>query len=441
MNLRNKDRKGYKHTSVGWIPEDWEEVNLKAISQIYFSGVDKKSFDLEKSVFLCNYMDVYKNDYIRNDIQFMQATASDSEIQKFKLRKGDILITKDSETPDDIGVPSIVMEDLENVICGYHLAMIRPKLNEIDSVFLGKAIASKYVSNQFTSLANGATRFGLSTSAVENAKIPLPPLAEQKKIAEILSKWDKAIEQTQKLIGSKEKLKKGLMQKLLTGRVRVPEFGKGLNHGTHRKTLNEKGGMPEGWEEKRLGDVSVIQGEYGINASAVSYSEKLPTYLRITDIDAEGNFISETKKSVKNRESSKYYLKEGDIVFARTGATVGKTYLYNTNDGELVFAGFLIRFRLDKKKSVPYYIKLYTQTKQYLDWVVATSARSGQPGINSIEYCSLKIPLPPLPEQKKIADVLSKLDEQISFLRKKESALKEQKKGLMQKLLTGEVRV
>lgn len=199
--------------------------------------------------------------------------------------------------------------------------------------------------------------------------------------------------------------------------------------------------IPQEWEVKRLGDLCCNQGDYGINAPAVAYSNDLPTYLRITDISDDGKFIIDNKASVNSPNSKNYHLEEGDIVFARTGATVGKTYLYDPADGDLVFAGFLIRFSPNERKIIPYYLKTYTDTAAYWYWVKIISQRSGQPGINAAEYSSLQLPVPPLSEQKKIAEVLGLWDKAIE----KQSQLIEQltlrKRGLMQQLLTAKRRL
>ena len=204
----------------------------------------------------------------------------------------------------------------------------------------------------------------------------------------------------------------------------------------------ELGLIPEDWEVKKLGECSSISGDYGINAPAVKFSEDLPTYLRITDIDDDGNYSKENKVSVKDDNSESFILDDEDIVFARTGATVGKTYLHNKKEnGDLVFAGFLIRFRTNFDILLPYYLKLYTNTDKYWNWVSVFSMRSGQPGINSKEYSNLKIPLPPLAEQKKIADCLSTWDSAIEKQNALINALTDRKKALMQQLLTGKKRL
>jgi type I restriction enzyme S subunit len=199
--------------------------------------------------------------------------------------------------------------------------------------------------------------------------------------------------------------------------------------------------IPNDWEVKKLGDCCLVKGEYGINAPAVEFSDDLPAYLRITDIDDNGNYSIDKKASLGDPNYEQFVLKNGDIVFARTGATVGKTYLYKPTDGILVFAGFLIRFRTSEKLLTPQHLKYFTETKHYWDWVKTVSMRSGQPGINAEEYASLKIPLPPLPEQKAIAQVLSTADAAIHTTEKLIAQKELRKKWLMQQLLTGKKRL
>ena len=201
------------------------------------------------------------------------------------------------------------------------------------------------------------------------------------------------------------------------------------------------GVIPQEWEVKRFVDLCHNTGDYGINAPAVSYREDLPTYLRITDIDGWGKFIETDKVSVDNPNSSQFILREGDIVFARTGATVGKTYLYDSKDGQLVFAGFLIRFTPNPNKAVPYYIKACTETASYWNWVRVISQRSGQPGINSVEYGAMKLAVPPMEEQRKIAEILGVWDEAIEKQSRLIEKLELRKRALMQRLLTGRTRL
>ena len=206
----------------------WREVKLKALAKILVSNVDKKTLPGEKPIRLCNYTDVYYNEYITDSLSFMKATAKAQEIEKFKLLPGDVIITKDSETPEDIAVPAVVSEALNGVICGYHLAIIRPQQELANGLFLSKLLSIPSVRHYFFSLANGATRFGLTTDAIVNAKLLVPTLPEQRRIGEVLQTLDRRIENQTKQRDALRQQKTALMQQLLTGKRRVkidPEAG------------------------------------------------------------------------------------------------------------------------------------------------------------------------------------------------------------------------
>lgn len=198
----------------------------------------------------------------------------------------------------------------------------------------------------------------------------------------------------------------------------------------------EVGFIPEDWSVEKLGNCLSSNPDYGINAPAVDFNESLPVYLRITDITEDGKYSRKNMVSVKNANAGDYILKEGDLVFARTGASVGKTYLYNPKDGELVFAGFLIRVRVNKEILLPEYLKFFTQTKNYWTWIVSNSMRTGQPGINGNEYKELTLALPPTKsEQTAIATALNDADALITALEKLIAKKKAIKQGAMQELL------
>ncbi len=203
----------------------------------------------------------------------------------------------------------------------------------------------------------------------------------------------------------------------------------------------EVGVIPEGWEVSPLGKCLDGRPSYGINAAAVPHSDKLPIYIRITDISEDGRFLPDKLVSVKSELSGNYYLSDGDIVFARTGASVGKSYRYNLNDGPLVFAGFLIRVRPDVEKLLPTFAAAYVTTGNYWRWVRLMSMRSGQPGINGNEYSQLPIPLPSLPEQRAIAMALSDVDALLGALDRLIAKKRDLKQAAMQQLLTGQTRL
>lgn len=289
------------------------------------------------------------------------------------------------------------------------------------------------------SIAIGSTVKGITLKQFLKYKINIPSdYNEQKKIANILISVDKVIEATERTIKKYKAIKQGMLEDFFThgvdsnGKVRpcssqAPELYK----------PSELGLIPKDWDVKRLESLCIDKPTYGINAAAVEFVHNLPTYLRITDIIEDGKFSHTNKKCVDNILANNYILQEGDLVFARTGASVGKTYLYNKEDGLLVFAGFLIKVSPNNKKLDSRYLKFYTETSFYWNWVEIMSQRSGQPGINGSEYGSLKIPVPHPTEQAVIADKLSainsKLNSEFAYLNK----IKSTKKGLMSDLLSG----
>ena len=200
--------------------------------------------------------------------------------------------------------------------------------------------------------------------------------------------------------------------------------------------MTEIGEIPSEWQVRKLGEITIGKGEYGIGASATEYIEGKPRYLRITDIGDSCRLLFNEIKGLDDADYEKYILKEGDIVFARTGNTTGKGYVYNKEHGELVYAGFLIKYSIDNNIAKHNFIKYVIQSKRYWDWVNIMSTRSGQPGINSNEYSSFIVQLPPLKEQEKIASILSSVDEQIDNVDALIEKNKKLKKGLMQTLLT-----
>ena len=196
--------------------------------------------------------------------------------------------------------------------------------------------------------------------------------------------------------------------------------------------------IPDGWMEIQLGEIS-DKPQYGVGESAIKYSRHLPRYLRITDINEGGQIVQDNRVSVPEADYCNSILEEKDILFARTGNTVGKTYLFKEKDFEeekVVFAGYLIRFKIKTELAHPEYIYQITNSSYYDNWVVSTHRTGAQPNINSKEYSNFPILLPPLPEQKKIAAILSSVDEAIQATGKVIDQSEKVKQGLLQELLT-----
>lgn len=218
-----------KDSGVEWlgeVPEHWEVKRLKFVASYKNSNIDKKSYENQKQVRLCNYTDVYYNENITNDIEFMIATASDSEINAMSLKKGDIIITKDSENPADIGIPAIVTEELDNTVCGYHLTVIGANC-DMDSFYLYRTIQSSMTKAYLHAETPGITRYGLKQDTIGSILVVCPPYSEQQTIANYLDnatcKINTLIAKAQQAIELLKERKTALISATVTGKIDVRE--------------------------------------------------------------------------------------------------------------------------------------------------------------------------------------------------------------------------
>ncbi len=217
-----------KPSGVEWlgdVPEHWEVKRQRNVVRMLVSNIDKHTIEGEISIRLCNYVDVYKNDRITASMSFMRATASQTEINQFRLQTGDVVITKDSEAWDDIGVPALVAYEASDLVCGYHLAILRPREGVIKGAFLFRALQSQGVAVQYHVSANGVTRYGLSHDAIKSVFVPVPPLNEQSAIVRYLdgatSNLDTAIDRAQREIALLREYRSRLIADVVTGKLDV----------------------------------------------------------------------------------------------------------------------------------------------------------------------------------------------------------------------------
>ena len=220
------------------IPHDWQVCRLDSVADVFFSNVDKHTIEGETQVLLCNYVDVYKNEQITGDIDFMEASAEPREIKNFQIKRGDVLATKDSEEADDIAIPALVAHDLPGVLCGYHLALIRPRSRRITGEFLAWLHRSKQFRAQYEGNAIGVTRFGLSQHAFRSAVIPIPPPDEQRSIAQFLDNAcgsiDTALDAKRRQLETLDALRKSVASQVLSQGLRPGLPPKRFRHRINR---------------------------------------------------------------------------------------------------------------------------------------------------------------------------------------------------------------
>lgn len=211
---------------LGSVPEHWAFGRLRSHADVRVSNVDKHSRDYEHDVRLCNYVDVYYNDFIRSEMPFMRATASTAEIERFGLVRGDVLITKDSEAWNDIGVPALVSDTSPDLVSGYHLAILRPHRDRLLGEYLLRVLQSR-LAYQFHVSAKGVTRYGLSYSDIKSIRLPVPPLQEQEAIvrhlAQVTTDIDAALAGVRREIELLKEYRARLIADVVTGRLDVRE--------------------------------------------------------------------------------------------------------------------------------------------------------------------------------------------------------------------------
>ena len=253
----------------------------------------------------------------------------------------------------------------------------------------------------------------ISYEAFKWLGLPYCNVSEQEKIAQLFYTLNRRIEKQQQMVDALKKYKRGFISEILKQKLVI----------THED---------ERWEEVSLSDVA--DGfEYGMNAAATSFDGQ-HKYIRITDIDDDSHtYIDCDPVSPSGVLEEKYRVIEDDILFARTGASVGKSYLYRKTDGDLFFAGFLIRIHV-KEGVDSEYVFLNTLTEEYDKWVLLESARSGQPGINAEQYRRYRFKLPSLRTQGRIAAIAQKFDARIQKETLCLRRLQEQRHGLLQQL-------
>ncbi len=368
---------------------------------------------------------------------------SDIHRAKCSPTKGNIIVSR-MNTPLLVGELGYVPADMEDAFLPDRLWLMKFKNDEsVDSHRLSRLLSSSTFSKKIKESATGTSGSmkNISKDSFLAILVPKPVFKEQKKIAIALSDADALIVGLEQLIAKKQAIKTATMQQLLTGRTRLPQFALRPDCTPKGYKSSELGQIPEDWEVKILRDMLAESPKYGINAPAVELSRDTPAYIRITDINSDGYYRPTEKVGVRSIFSEQYILHVNDIVLARTGASVGKSYLYNVDDGQLVYAGFLIKISPLQKILNSSYLFQFMKTKKYWDWVLVNSMRSGQPGINGAEFASMLIPTPSINEQTAIATILSDMDSELTALEQKLAKSRDLKQGMMQQLLTGRIRL
>ena len=413
------------------IPDGWEKKVLSDLVEVRSSNVDKKSYGDEIPVKLCNYTDVYYKNIINSSIDFMLATAKEKEIERFTLEYDDVLITKDSETPNDIAVPAYVTEKMDNVLCGYHLTLLRPYQAKTSGQYLSHAFQLPAIQHHFYILANGITRFGLTADAINNAPFIVPPLSEQQKIAKILTAVDEVIEKTQSQIDKLKDLKTGMMQELLTNGIGHTEFKD-----------SPVGRIPAEWDVVFVGDIADVIDPQPDHRTPAEVEGGVP-YIGLGDIDKSGRInFSEARKvsqAAYDKQCRGFEIHKHAFIFGKIG-TIGKPSILPETRFYCLSANIVL-VTTSNLLNMRYLFQIFTSDMINNQVLMQTNTTS-QPALGIKKVRDFLIPIPKNESEKiRIIGTLRSIDEKIAAISKKLTASRRTKKALMQDLLTGKVRV
>ena len=421
---------------------EWREVPLSSVSDIRFSGVNKVSQPGEEPVRLCNYTDVYNNDYIDADMDFMHATATRSEIDRFELQVGDVIITKDSETPDDIGIPAVVDKTAPDLVCGYHLALIRPDQNQVDPTFLAKQLAYHRIARYFGQQANGTTRYGLSTSSIANVPLYLPTLEDQRSASALMRLVDNTIAKTEAVIAKLKHVRAGLLHDLLS--YGLDEHGQLRDPIAHPEQFKDSslGVIPKEWEVRTLDSIGRwVGGKTPSKANREFWFPEMTLWVTPKDVKSKGIDNTEDKLSSLGTSIMDVFPAGSLLVVGRSGIlrhtlpTAISTNRFTINQDlkvlipnteyEPISSFLILVFSYREQDILRRTVKTGT-TVESIDWNA---------------FRNIEIAWPQKKERLRICHHFEAFDNQLTVLEEELKKLALLKSDLMSDLLTGRVRV
>lgn len=419
-------KEGYKKTEVGVIPEDWEFRTLEQISEFITKGSTPTTYGF---------------DWVENGILFMKSDCVDDKgfklgdtmqisqeaheyMKRSEVKSGDLLIS----ITGNIGRVGIIPNYIKEANINQHIARIRVQdIDNVNNKYLYYTLSRKEVLDYYEKIKTGLAYPQISLKQVRETKVILPPLKEQEKIAEILSTVDCQIDDTEKLIEKCRVLKKGLMQSLLT---------KGIGHFEFKKS--EVGEIPVGWEVVALSNITDVRD--GTHDSPQYVDEGIPF---ITSKNLKSNGIDFSEVNYITRDDHEKFSKRsdvsnGDILFGMIG-TIGNPVIVKKEFEFSIKNVALIKFIDDRINNV-YLLNILKSS--IIEKQFAKLSNGGVQKFISLGMIrGLNIPLPSKEEQEKISQILSSLDNEIEGYENKKQRLEEIKKGLIQQLLTGKIKV
>jgi type I restriction enzyme S subunit len=411
----------------------WTATPLKAIAAYSVSSVDKIPVDGELPIRLCNYTDVYYHEYIHAGLDFTTSTATNDEAKKFHLRVDDVIITKDSESWDDIAVPALVTETAEDLVCGYHLAILRPSGGRLLGRFLFRCLQARPIRIQLELAAStGVTRFGLPISQIGRLLLPVPPIEQQGAIADFL---DRETAKVDDLIARKVLLIERLKEIRRSTISRLATMGTCDAVATKDSGVPCIGQIPNHWQLLR--NKNILRE---IDDRSSDGTEELLTVSHITGVSPRRENQQVTMFMAESNEGYKRCLPD-DIVINTMWAWMGAL-------GVSIYAGLVspaynvYRF---KQKAVPWYFHHLFRSPQYVAEIgrYSRGVWTSRLRLYPEEFLNMTSPVPPLDEQSKIASLIDDQNKAASkeseIITAAISLLREYRSALISAAVTGQL--
>lgn len=424
--MKKEVREGYKMTELGEIPNEWEVCRIDDLCKVNSKSLNSKT----EPNLVVNYIDIESVSTGKiNNIKQMIFSQAPSRARRV-VKKNDVIM---STVRPYLKAFVKVKSSLNNLVCSTGFAVL--EANEgVNSEFVYQSILSNYFIEQIKNKMVGSNYPAVNSDDVKESKLILPSIQEQEKIAEILSTVDEQIENTEKLIQKNQELKKGLMQQLLT---------KGIGHIKFKKT--ELGNIPKEWKIKKIYDL-VQYMKSGLSRNLKSDDIGIPCIRsnniidnKIDDKDLKYWYLEDDKGANINE----YILDDGDVLvnFINSVAQIGKTCIYKDIGRPVIYTTNIFRLKMNQDIILNKYFYYFTQIEKYKkEIMLITKPAVNQASFTAGDFKKIKLIVPPIDEQEKIVLILSVLDEKIEKYQNKKEELEKLKKGLMQKLLTGNIR-
>lgn len=411
---------GYKQTEVGVIPEDWE---VKSFAELFAfqNGVNADRESYGQGTRFINVLEAITYSHLYGPEIPGRVTLAERTVAAYTVRRGDILFNRTSETEGELGLAAAYVGQ-ERVVFGGFVIRGRPRDGSLNPEYAGYALRAPVIRSQIIPLGQGAVRANIGQQNLGLVIAPIPPLPEQRAIAEALSDVDGLLGGLERLIAKKRDLKQAAMQQLLTGQTRLPGF-----HGE--------------WVEVPASAIGVFRGGTGFPLDAQGEKTGAYPFFKVSDMNNEGNEIFMTNANHWISEQTKkrlgaFTFPANSIVFAKVGAAIfleRKKILRQPS----CLDNNMAAFTLDGSRVDVRFVHTLLLSKRLGDLVATTAL----PALNGKQLGEMELSLPPLPEQTAIAAVLSDIDAEIAALEQRREKTRALKQAMMQELLTGKTRL